>query len=105
MKLIYSHPNPFLVYNAKNILEAHFLKVELKNEFSAGAVGELPPTDNWLELWLYQDSHFDLAEKLLAEVNAQFSGSDWHCVLCGETNGKNFEFCWSCSALPIIDET
>ena len=93
---VYSHSNPFFVYNAKNILEANYLKVELRNEFSAGAVGELPPTDNWLELWLFDDIHGELAKKLLRCLDSPSPSVDWRCKNCSDINGENFDFCWNC---------
>lgn len=95
--LIYSHPNSLLVFNARNILQAQSLKVILKNEFSAGAAGGLPPTDHWLELWLYEEKHFVMATKLLAEMQSQALEEDWLCKQCGEFNGTSFDWCWNCS--------
>jgi len=97
LKLVYTHANNFIVLNAKNIVESASIKVFLKNEFSTGAVGELPPVDNWLELWVLEDLHYERAQQLLAVFDTQ-ELADWQCAKCAETNGAAFDFCWNCAA-------
>ncbi|MCJ8299189.1 MAG: DUF2007 domain-containing protein [Pseudomonadales bacterium] len=96
MKLIYTHANNLIVLNAKNIVEASSIKVFLKNEFSSAGVGELPPIDNWLELWVVEDLHYERAQKLLAVFNSK-ELADWQCVKCAEINGAAFDYCWNCT--------
>ena len=95
MKLLYTHPNPFIVHNAKCIIEQSSIKVMLKNEMTAGAVGELPPIDNWLELWVLEEMHYERALAMLSDFN-QPEKSHWYCSNCSENNGGAFEWCWSC---------
>lgn len=97
MKLVYTHSNRFLVLNAKNLVELENITVILRNEFSSAAAGELPPIDNWLELWVAEDLHFDRALRVISAFNAEPS-ADWWCKRCGEQNGCAFEHCWECSA-------
>ncbi len=95
MRLLYTHSNALIVLNAKNIVASQHIKIFLNNQFSAGAVGELPPIDNWLELWVVEDLHYDRALKLLDSFN-QEDKKDWYCTHCQEVNGGAFEFCWNC---------
>ncbi len=67
----------------------------LKNEMTAGAVGELPPIDNWLELWVLEEMHYERALAMLSDFN-QPEKSHWYCSNCSENNGGAFEWCWSC---------
>lgn len=69
----------------------------LKNEWTAGAVGELPPIDNWLELWVLEELHYERALALLSEFN-QPEKEQWTCQSCDEKNGGAFEFCWQCGS-------
>lgn len=96
MKLVYTHPNRFLVLNAKNLLEIEHMTAVLRNEYSSGAAGELPPIDNWLELWITQDMHFDRAVQLLSSFHTTPT-KDWLCRECDEQNGVAFEYCWQCN--------
>ncbi|EPJ44914.1 MAG: hypothetical protein OFPI_38680 [Osedax symbiont Rs2] len=90
--------------NAKNIVESASIKVFLKNEYSTGAVGELPPVENWLELWVVEDLHYERAQQLLEVFNTQ-ELADWGCVKCSEINGGAFDFCWNCEASSHYSET
>ncbi|MFT5706659.1 MAG: hypothetical protein ACI9ES_000946 [Oceanospirillaceae bacterium] len=98
MRLLYTHPNALIVLNAKNIIELSCIKVELRNEFSLAAVGELPPVDNWLELWVVEDMHYQRALDLLASFNEE-KKEDWQCIQCLEMNGDAFEYCWNCQTV------
>ena len=55
MKLVYTNENPFLVSNAKNLIEAEGIGTFLKNEFAQGAVGETSAFDAWPEVWIFSD--------------------------------------------------
>ena len=104
MQLVYTHENRILVGNIKNILEGHRIEVLLKNEFAQSAVGELPPIDAWLELWIIDDRDYDNAKRLIDEALAGADGPDWQCRQCGETNGALFEVCWQCQSEPDAEQ-
>lgn len=101
MKLIYTRENRYLVLNAQNLLQQAGIQVVLKNEFAAGAAGELAPMDTWLELWLVNEQDEQQALAVLKPLD-QADGSDWSCPGCGESNGAAFDFCWQCGA-PRVD--
>lgn len=104
MRLVYTHENRILVGNIKNILEGHRIEVMLKNEFAQSAVGELPPIDAWLELWIVDERDFNNAKRLIAEALAGADGPDWDCPACGEVNGALFEVCWQCQSEPSPEQ-
>jgi hypothetical protein len=96
MKLLYTNENRYLVHNIQNLVENAGIAIMLKNEFSAGAAGDLVPHETWLELWAMHDADYDHAMQLIA---ASFSGEDdaeWLCNNCQETNDASFDFCWNC---------
>lgn len=96
MKLIYSNENPFLVNNAKNILENHDIEVTLKNEFASGAAGVLAPIDTWVELWIINDVDEDKAKIVLTQALKKQGEHDWFCSQCQEKNDASFDACWQC---------
>ncbi|MAS23933.1 MAG: hypothetical protein CMI03_13000 [Oceanospirillaceae bacterium] len=105
MKLLYTHPNPIIVANVKNILENSGFVIFLKNENLMAAAGELSPIDAWPEIWLVDDHEFDNASQLIAPLCKSGSEQttdpvqakrDWICPNCGEENGAAFEVCWHC---------
>ena len=95
MKLIYTNENHFLVSNARNLLEANSIDVQLKNEFISGAAGDLSPFDTWQELWV-EDNDVSKAKALLLSLTEPNAATEWSCPECGEANGASFEICWNC---------
>jgi len=95
MQLLYSNEQLILITNAKNILEAAGISSQIKNEFIAGAAGDLSPIDSWPELWV-QDNDFDQAQQLIAQISSA-PQQDWTCNYCKEDNGSAFESCWQCA--------
>lgn len=96
MKLIYTNENRYLVHNIQNIVENAGISIMLKNEFAAGAAGDLIPHETWLELWVINDSDYD---KALAVIDSSFSANnapEWVCSHCKESNDASFDFCWKC---------
>jgi hypothetical protein len=96
MKLIYTHENRFLVYNIQNIIENAHIATTLKNEYASSAAGDLVPHETWLELWVVENSDYDLA---IAAIESAFDKSnriEWICKACLERNTASFDVCWQC---------
>ena len=98
MKLIYTNENRYLVHNIENIVVNAGFEVMLKNEFTAGAAGDLVPHETWLELWVMSDSDYDKVITLLDESFSRAQDTDWHCRHCEESNNTSFHFCWQCQS-------
>lgn len=96
MKLVYTHPNPLIVNNARNLLDAANLQTQLKNEHASGAVGELSAIDTWPELWINEDNDYSQAMHILQPLMSQEQQPQWLCQQCGEHNEESFEVCWQC---------
>ncbi len=96
------------IYIAENLADAHILCSHLGehgiqghvfNEFSHGAVGELPFTHTWPEVWVKHDRDEARALDIVQEYSADESHlSDISCSHCQQPNPANFELCWNCSA-------
>lgn len=96
MKLLYTNENRFLVSNAKNIVENAGVAVILRNEYAGGAVGEIPPFDAWMELWVVNDADYERAMQVIGSSLSPDYAMDWVCNSCGERNAAAFEWCWNC---------
>jgi len=96
MKLLYTNENRYLVNNIQNIVDNAGISTMLKNEFAAGAAGDLVPHETWLELWVIEDRDYDQAVLLLDNTFSKASDATWQCNQCKETNNASFEFCWNC---------
>ena len=95
MKLIYTNENRFITSNVQNIIQNAGIEITLKNEFIAGAAGDLSPFDTWLELWV-EDADYDKAVELVASLEETVNARDWICPKCNEINSASFELCWNC---------
>ena len=96
MKMVYTSENRFIVGNAKNILEAHGLRVCLKNEHASSAIGEISAFDAWVQLWVINDSDYEKACKILEDSVSGENEAPWICGHCDEENDASFEICWNC---------
>ncbi|MFZ0930290.1 MAG: DUF2007 domain-containing protein [Syntrophobacteraceae bacterium] len=52
MRKVYTYQDPMMVYHMKNILEIHGIECVVQGEYRRSGVGEIPPTEAWLELWI-----------------------------------------------------
>ena len=101
------------VYIAENLADAHLVCNRIRangiaahvfNEFSNGAVGELPFTHTWPEVWVENDQDEDNALTIVKECQlVDFVDSEFACPACGQLNPVNFEICWSCSTQLVAD--
>lgn len=96
MKLVYTHPNPLMVENAKNICTNAGLAVELRNQFASGGAGELAPISTWPELWVQRERDYPQAVALIQQAFTGEEEGEWTCPACGEQNSAAFELCWHC---------
>ncbi len=100
MKLVYTHENRFLVFNIQNILQSVRIETWLKNEFIAGAAGDIAPHETWPELWIKNDQDYEKAMSIINDTLETKSDKTWQCPQCHEINGDSFEFCWNCQSEP-----
>lgn len=98
MRLVYTHPSSIAVAQARSALELAEIKCMLRNEYAAGAMGELAPIDVWPELWVLRDRDFERANLVLAQSLEITDEADWLCTQCGRHSPANFELCWHCAS-------
>ncbi len=94
------------VFTAGTLVEAHLIQELLEsnsirsivhNEHAQGAVGELPVTEVWPEVWIEDDSCIKVALSIIQGYeSARLFELSSLCSSCGEHNPNNFELCWSC---------
>ena len=105
MKKIYSDGNSIKVKILKSFLESHGINCILKNEHLTSAIGEVPPIEAWLEIWIDNLTDESFALKLINTFNSDShsSAENWHCSSCLEENPSNFEICWNCNTEIMLD--
>lgn len=95
------------LYIAEDLVEAQLLCTKLHaagieatvfNEFSNGALGELPFTHTWPEVWLVNKEDIFQALQIVDDVKQQSKDiTESPCPKCGKSNPENFEICWNCA--------
>lgn len=96
------------LYVAASLAEAHLLLALLAderitahvfNEHAAGAMGEIPFTHAYPEVWLDNPADLPEARQVIGEYEQQrdLTGSRI-CQSCGEQSPASFELCWQCGA-------
>src|SRR5262245_8006180 len=100
MKRILSASNLVEITQLKDVLESAGIACFIRNEVSAGLVGELPLSESTPELWIEDDQRLPEAMQLKTDwqASAKASGSEWVCPACGEKSEPQFDSCWKCGA-------
>lgn len=98
LKLLTASFDTIFLAHVYNLLQQAGLSVEFRNQFSAGALGELPATEVIPELWV-EEATYLRAEEILNRVIRDREDNqkpDWICAQCGETIEGQFSQCWQC---------
>ena len=99
MKRVYSSYNRAAAHHAKNLLEAEGIAAVVRNEFLLSAMGEIPPAECQIEVWVLLESDFEKADRILrSDASPARNDPAWKCKVCGETCEGQFTQCWSCGA-------
>jgi hypothetical protein len=100
MKRILSSPSPIEVTQLKAMLEDSGIPCFVRNEVSAGLIGEIPISEATPELWIEHDDKLEEALRVKKDWQAGASavGGAWVCAVCGETSEAQFSSCWKCGA-------
>jgi hypothetical protein len=97
MKLVYRAASLVQVAHARNVLISAGIECELRNQYLAGALGDLPMLETWPQLWV-DDALESAAKRALATAAAASKGPPWTCWQCGEQLEAQFTSCWRCGA-------
>lgn len=101
MKRLYAGSDLLLRSLLVEALRERGIPYVVRNQFLAGAAGEIPPTECWPEVWVIEDRDLAPARRLLEalqrETRQHHDGAHaWRCPGCGECLGPAFDVCWRC---------
>ena len=97
MKRVFRAASLLQVAHARNVLTAAGIDSELRNQYLAGALGDLPPFETWPQLWV-EDPLESMALRALERAANAPPGAPWTCGQCGELLEPQFTTCWRCGA-------
>lgn len=82
----------------RDMLEANGIEATVQRFFLQGSVGEVPPHEAALEIWVQHDEQFERAQALIEDLR-RVPQRQWFCAKCNEKIEGGFEQCWNCGAL------
>jgi Putative prokaryotic signal transducing protein len=97
VKRVFRAASLLQVAHARNVLTAAGIDSELRNQYLAGALGDLPMFETWPQL-MVEDSLESAALRALERAAAAPLGTPWTCGQCGEELEPQFTSCWRCGA-------
>lgn len=97
MKRVYRAASLVQVAHARNLLLMAGIHCELRNQYLAGAMGDLPLIETWPQLYV-EDADERFALSALARASQAPTGSPWTCPSCAEISEPQFLQCWRCGA-------
>lgn len=94
------------VYSAPTLPDAHLMRgllaqagieARVMNENAIGAMGEIPFTHVYPEVWVVDERDLDRARELIREFeHPSVRSAPITCPRCGEESPGNFQTCWNC---------
>ena len=99
MKRVFRAASLLQVAHARNVLIMAGIESEMRNQYLAGALGDLPMLETWPQLWV-EDAMEKAALRALAVAATAPGGAPWICAQCGEQLEPQFTSCWRCGAGP-----
>lgn len=101
MKRLASVESVMEAYLLRDLLRQAGIEATIQNQYATGALGELPFTHAYPELWVEDEAEHARAQAVLRELHAQSTMARQRCPACGEEVPGNFLECWNCGqALP-----
>ena len=98
MKRVFRAASLIQVAHARNVLLTAGIECELRNQYLAGALGDLPMLETWPQLYV-DDADEQAALRALARARGRADRRPWTCEHCGEALEPQFTTCWRCGAV------
>jgi len=95
VKRVFRASSLLQVAHRRNLLLSAGIESELRNQYLAGAMGELPMLETWPQLYV-DDADEARALRVLREAAVPPAGSAWVCTVCAERSEPQFTSCWRC---------
>jgi hypothetical protein len=81
-----------------DMLNASGIEASIQRFYLQGSIGEVPPHEAALEIWIVDEAQFTRAHELIDGLRST-PQRQWFCTNCRERIEGGFEQCWSCGAL------
>jgi Putative prokaryotic signal transducing protein len=81
-----------------DMLTAAGIEASVQRMYLQGSVGEVPPHEAALEIWVAHEEQVERARELIDDLR-HAPQRRWFCSNCKEQIEGGFEQCWKCGAL------
>jgi Putative prokaryotic signal transducing protein len=98
LKRVFSSFNLAAAHHARNLLDVEGIRSVVRNEMLSSAMGELPPAECQIEVWVVREADFERADRVLRSAHSPGNENPWQCASCGEGCEGQFTQCWRCGA-------
>jgi hypothetical protein len=98
LKRVFSSFSLAAAHHAKNLLEAEGIRSVVRNEMLSSAMGELPPAECQVEVWVLREGDSERADLVLKGSFSSKHEPPWSCPSCQERCDGQFTQCWRCGA-------
>lgn len=97
MHKVYENFDLSRVGRMQSLLESNGIATFVKNQYSSGALGEIPFVEICPQLYVLEAGDVERALALLqVDLPRENQASDWVCPECGIDIEGQFENCWKC---------
>jgi Putative prokaryotic signal transducing protein len=83
-----------------DMLIAAGIEANIQRMYLQGSIGEVPPDQATLEIWVMHEEQVERAKELIDDLR-RAPQRRWFCAKCGEEIEGGFEQCWQCGALMM----
>jgi Putative prokaryotic signal transducing protein len=90
-------PNMVMATLWHDMLIAAGIEASVQRQYLQGVIGDIPPDQAALEIWIANDAQAKQARELIDDLQ-RAPQQRWFCK-CGEQIEGGFEQCWKCGAL------
>ena len=100
MKRVFATADGVLAGWLESALVAEGIACVMRNQYLAGAIGDLPLNECWPQIWVVEDADYARAERIINNILAPRpdGARAWSCALCGEHLEAQFDECWQCGS-------
>ncbi|MEM6818771.1 MAG: DUF2007 domain-containing protein [Pseudomonadota bacterium] len=97
-KKVFTADTLVTVAHFANVLATEGIETEIRNANLGGALGEVPFTEVWPQLWVKHALDAPRAREIIEEIRSEPEpvGEPWVCKACGTRNEYQFAVCWNC---------
>ena len=100
MKRVFSGLDSLVAGSIRNLLVNEGIESEVRTSSLAAALGDIPATECWSEVWIVHDEDSERAAAVIGQASdsRRPAGDSWKCSKCGEEIEGQFGACWQCGA-------